>query len=366
MDKSHATGLLIQETVKLENVELYNQTMGLGLESTRPQGVLGMGLAASVSTMFQSDPNIQPFTYPTIIDNLVSQGLIDKPVFSMYLNALENERGTVLFGGLDTAMFYDELVTMPMLAVGSQTTPIGYFVQLQNFSAVGLNTVQGGELKVLLDSGSTLTTLPDAWLEPIQAHLNVQGSPKIGGKGWVDCAMGQKHGNIKLAFHFVGKTIYVPMSAMIYRLPLSSDDKDILHKEIPDSKTWSDICHFGLSSADTKTNFSILGDTFLRNAYVVHDLENLRIGLAQAHTNSTPSYKVTEIKGGIPAATGSPVPASITQGDDNPLPTDPVPQSTNNSSGNSTSGDKHNSATGSNVSFFSSVLAAVLISALAL
>jgi hypothetical protein len=50
----------------------------------------------------------------------------------------------------------------------------------------------------------------------------------------------------------------------------------------------------------------ILGDTFLRNAYVVYDLVNNRIGLAQSNVNSTSSNVVT-----FPSV-GAPIPSATT------------------------------------------------------
>lgn len=370
-DETNVTGLMIQESVTINGVVLVNQTMGLALNSTEPRSLMGLGFDTGVSTLDEADPDVQPYKYPTVIDNLVSQGFIKKPVFSMYLNSLEDRQGNILFGGVDTDKFYDELVTMPIVAFGDQSNKngsAGYSVQLQNLSAIGLDTVSGGSLQALMDSGTTQTLIPSAWLKPIISHFEVEADSA--GNTWLDCAMAQKHGNIKLAFQFVGKTIYVPMSTMIWRQTLSSSDTAGIHKDIPDSKSWSSICTFGLGSSDgkdaTDEGTGVFGDTFMRNAYVVHDLENFRVGLAQSHQNST-TEKIVEVsdQGGIPSATGSPLPASFTQGNDTPLATNPVASPTSDN-GNGTSGDKGNSAAGSNLNVLGSILAAVLVSAIVL
>lgn len=362
-DQTNVTGLMIMESVTIDGMTLHNQTTGLATNSTETRGILGLGLDAGESTVSGTD--VPPYTYPTVIDNLVKQGIISKPVFSMYLNSLTNPHGNLLFGGVDTSKFYDELVTMPLIPFAGEVNITGYSVQLENFTALGLDTVQGGKLEALLDSGTSQTLIPQAWLDPITQHLGVEQDPRSDdGTTWVDCAMAQKHGNIKLVFQFVGKAIYVPMSTMVWRQTLSDADKNGIRNAIPDSKNWSDICTFGLAASDgplgTGAGTGILGDTFMRNAYVVHDLENLKVGLAQASTNSTGEDIVNvPDQGGIPAATGSPIPASVTQGNDNPLPTDPIPPQSTSGSGNESSAAS--SAVGSSRAIVVSFVAAFIV-----
>ncbi|KAJ5966050.1 hypothetical protein N7481_012764 [Penicillium waksmanii] len=62
-------------------------------------------------------------------------------------------------------------------------------------------------------------------------------------------------------------------------------------------------CIFGIAPAGSST--AVLGDTFLRSAYVVYDLANNQISLANTHFNSTKN-NVLEIGTGtdsVPSAT---------------------------------------------------------------
>jgi hypothetical protein len=64
------------------------------------------------------------------------------------------------------------------------------------------------------------------------------------------------------------------------------------------------VCILGIGPAGNSV--AVLGDTFLRSAYVVYDLANNEISLAQTNFNST-SENIQEIqKGtdGVPNATG--------------------------------------------------------------
>lgn len=57
----------------------------------------------------------------------------------------------------------------------------------------------------------------------------------------------------------------------------------------------------GISDAAGST--AVLGDTFLRSAYVVYDLQNNQISLAQTDFNATSSNVVEITASGVPGAT---------------------------------------------------------------
>ena len=58
----------------------------------------------------------------------------------------------------------------------------------------------------------------------------------------------------------------------------------------------------------------MLGDTFLRSAYVVYDIANNEISLAQTDFGSTRSDDVLEISGTVPGATAVSNPATSAVG----------------------------------------------------
>jgi hypothetical protein len=83
----------------------------------------------------------------------------------------------------------------------------------------------------------------------------------------------------------------------------------------PPSHFTSRACVFGIQSTALFTaagtikqqpNFTLLGDTFLRSAYVVYDLSHHQIGLAQANLNSSSSTIIELSSSGtsLPRVTG--------------------------------------------------------------
>jgi len=72
---------------------------------------------------------------------------------------------------------------------------------------------------------------------------------------------------------------------------------------------WDEVCIFGMADVTNfgykGDSFTLLGDTFLRSAYVVYDLANEQLGLAQANLGSNETDiveiargdKLPEVKG---------------------------------------------------------------------
>ena len=160
--------------------------------------------------------------------------------------------------------------------------------------------------------GSTLTYLPNT--DAIYSALNIQYSQQDGA-AFSSCNLANE--NITLDFTFTSPTISVPISELV--LSIDSVEEG---REYPNyaggsytSGASDGICMFGIAPSQGTT--AVLGDTFLRSAYVVYDLANNEISLAQTNFNSTSSH-VVEIGSGtssVPDATSvtSAIEASVSQ-----------------------------------------------------
>lgn len=69
-------GDYINDTVTIGGEKITGQQLGLALDTVRPAGIMGLGFSKNVASGSQ---------YPTIVDNMVSQGLIDTPAYSLWL-----------------------------------------------------------------------------------------------------------------------------------------------------------------------------------------------------------------------------------------------------------------------------------------
>ncbi|KAK7432812.1 hypothetical protein QQZ08_000675 [Neonectria magnoliae] len=296
LDGRRIRGDYFNDTVVIDGKSIKRQQLGLATKSVRPTGIMGLGFAANVAADTQ---------YPTILDNMVSQGYIDTPAFSLYLNDLSASSGTILFGGIDQAKFVGKLTTLPLRPdfQSFSNNITSFTVQLDSLEVTGQDiNLDSLKADAILDSGSTICLLPDSQVQDIWEAFDVRTVTGLS-VPFVDCAYaGDKGDGISLDFTFSGKKINVPIDEMVIDSFASVQDQimsDPTLKEAFDG--WDSACMFGIASASdygvNDDRFALLGDTFLRSAYVVYDLANEQIGIAEANTNSNDS-DIVELKAG--------------------------------------------------------------------
>ncbi|KHO00201.1 Peptidase A1 [Metarhizium album ARSEF 1941] len=309
LDDQQITGDYFNDTVTIDGHEITNQQLGLALSSSRATGIVGLGFSANVATSNK---------YPTIVDNMVDQGIIAHPSFSLYLNGIDAQSGTILFGGIDSAKYLGSLASLPLRPMPNDrgTNVTSYAIAIKSLSATGVKVPPvAPESVAILDSGSTICLVPDSIANPIQDKFGVVTLQAQGGPATplIDCAWkGGKGKGAGLSFGFGGKTINVPIADMaVDNLP--EEAQQILKggDAPPVLRGWGRVCLFGLGGSRAygvrSDRFYLLGDTFLRSAYVAYDLANRQVGLAQSNVNATGSNVVEIQKGAksLPNVTGS-------------------------------------------------------------
>lgn len=157
-----------------------------------------------------------------------------------------------------------------------------------------------------MDSGTTITLLPDDVAEMVFEELGATVSQQLGAVV-VPCALGQNTGTLNYGFGGTGgPVIKVPLNELVLPLVLTNG-------RIPTYQNGQQACQLGIQAAGDLP--ILLGDTFLRSAYVVYDLVNNRIALANTDFNSTESNVVPFASSGapIPNATSAGSVAQVTQ-----------------------------------------------------
>lgn len=164
-----------------------------------------------------------------------------------------------------------------------------------------LNTPKGPQrlannvaLPVILDSGTTDTYLPDDLATTILNGVGAIQSQRSGGS-YVPCDLASRNASFSFGFGGDdGPVVTVDIGNFI--TPLEGQSGRPL--QFNDGTA---ACAFGLHAAGQDP--LLLGDSFLRSAYVVYDLENNQIGLAETIFNTTDT-DVTEFSGtDIPGVT---------------------------------------------------------------
>ncbi|KAI1800904.1 aspartic peptidase domain-containing protein [Daldinia bambusicola] len=302
VDGSGAEGDYIRDTFSIGGASIEHLQMGLAENSTINSGLLGIGFAANVAALTP---------YPNIMNLFQDQELIAIQAYSLYLDDLYAETGTILFGGLDTQKFIGKLKTVDIEPDRSGNYS-SFTVTLSSLTTTADNgTVTNytrSVVPVILDSGTTLTYVPYTMANRIYRAFGAVDDTSGTGLVYINCEH-LNNKNFTFDFQFGGKDgpiIRVPIDEMILDNVKAYIE---LGLDVP-SLPFDDVCSFGLQGSG---DYYLLGDTFLRSAYVVYDLTNKEIGLAQANLNSTESKIVEITESGIPDANGVASQVSATQ-----------------------------------------------------
>lgn len=279
--------------------------MGLAEQTDIPFGLIGVGYKsneASIQTINE--------TYPNLPVAMQSDGFIKTVAYSLWLNDLDASKGSILFGGIDTEKYHGNLASIDILknplaeAVVDFTVPL---TSVSGYSNSGSDEFGSSSLPIaaLLDSGTTLTYLPvdmtnQIWQEVGAAYLSQ------GDIGVVPCSLAKSKGFFSFGFAGPqGPRINVTMDELVLdeiqgvRFPFGK------HKNGPS-------CTFGIqaqpATTDGSPNIYLLGDTFLRSAYVVYDLVNNQVAIAPTKQNATASNVVPFPSMGAKIPSATPVP----------------------------------------------------------
>ena len=280
VDGTGSAGDYVSDDVTFGGVTLQNQQFGIGYTSTSQEGVLGIGYALNEVAVAYNGGS----TYNNIPKTMVANQLINVNAYSLWLNDLDASTGSILFGGVNTDKYTGELQSVPVI----QTQGV-YAEFIIALTAVGVNGTSGSLAKnvaypALLDSGSSLMYLPNDITQQIYDNVGAQYDSSQGA-AFVDCDLANSKSTID--FTFSSPTISVGMNELVIVAGIDKGEP---------------ICILGISPAGDST--PVLGDTFLRSAYVVYDLQNNEIALASTNFNSTSSHIVEFTAGsGIPDAT---------------------------------------------------------------
>ena len=251
---------------------------GVGTQATSPEGVLGVGFASNEAILQFPDEG----SYPNLVDQMVSQGTIGSQTYSLYLDNIDDSTGVILFGGIDTDKFTGTLSTFP---INTDATGVAsdFVITMTGMSLTTSGSTNGVgssslyPMSVLLDSGSSYMSLPTSLVEGIASSLNAQYSNQLGGYVLPNC--NQEFASGSLNFFFSGVQISLAMNEFIVNPTATNGEPFSYNNGQP-------VCMLGILPG-TVDNIAVLGDTFLRSAYVVYDLVPFLTLQAFSRSNST-------------------------------------------------------------------------------
>lgn len=274
-DDTSAIGIWGYDDVTISNVTVKDLSFAIANETSSDVGVLGIGLPGlEVTTQYG-------YTYQNLPLKLKADGIIAKSLYSLYLNTADAKAGSILFGAIDHAKYQGDLVTVKMMRTYSQ---ISYPVRIQvPVSKIDVESSSGSTTNILssttgvvLDTGSTLSYVFSDTLQLLGKALNGQYSNSVGAYV-VNCNLADSSRTVDIEFGG-NKTIKVPISDLVLQASKST-------------------CILGVMQQSSSSSYMLFGDNILRSAYIVYDLDDYEVSLAQVSYTNKESIEVIGASG---------------------------------------------------------------------
>lgn len=298
-DGSSAVGPFGRDVVCIGDVCLDNVQFGVAEEV-----VSTTGYAVGLMGVGYSENEATSTVYPNMPEVLKNAGVINSRLYSVYLND-ESSTGSILFGGIDTSRYTGDLATLNLLYdVG--TNAIDQFIT----TVTALNATVSGKTTSFFSGGSPgaaaydrndasqvvlLDTGSSAWSVTSSLYKSIaKAFPYIDSSGFCPCSYQNTGDSVSLQFGGA-VTINVPSREFIVPVYNATTNEPLLYDTKGDY-----ACAFMISEgASTGQGFLTLGDAILRSMYLVYDLDNGQVSIAQAKLNQTGSGSIVVVPSGV-------------------------------------------------------------------
>uniref|UniRef100_A0A8B9CWD5 pepsin A n=1 Tax=Anser brachyrhynchus TaxID=132585 RepID=A0A8B9CWD5_9AVES len=236
-------GVLAYDTVHVGNIQVSNQAIGLSKKEPGSflthhtfDGILGLAF-----------PSIASSGTVPIFDNMMSQGLVDKDLFSIYLSSRTGS--FVMLGGMDSSCFSGRLRWIPLSAETYWQIAVDRIIMRSRVVACPRGC------QAVIDSGTMLLAGPLRDVAAIQRHIGA--SEYTSGQVRISCRAKKSLPDVVFV---IGGTKLTALNLQIYL----------------------GYCKSGFESIAIPAELWILGEVFLRQYYSVFDRAHRRVGLAPA------------------------------------------------------------------------------------
>uniref|UniRef100_A0A8B9NQ23 pepsin A n=1 Tax=Accipiter nisus TaxID=211598 RepID=A0A8B9NQ23_9AVES len=240
------TGVLGYDTVTVAAIDVLNQIFGLA--ETEPgdffyyspfDGILGLAF-----------PSISSSGATPVFDNMMSEGLVAKDLFSVYLSRDGKKGSFVLFGGIDPSYTTNGITWIPLSA------ETYWQISMDRYVSIGGETVACSYgCQAIVDTGTSLLAVPNSALSNILSALGASSN------GAISCSAVNTLPDV--VFQINGNAFSVPPSAYVIEM--------------------DGYCVLGFQGMNVPTESGelwILGDVFIREYYVIFNRANNTVGLS--------------------------------------------------------------------------------------
>lgn len=305
-DRTSASGDWVKDTFELAGASI-PQFIFAAATQTDTDPVFGIGYPSNEA----SDTSLEnggEFEYDNVPIRLAKAGVINTPAYSLYLDSLQATTGSLLFGAVDTSKFSEKLALLSIIKDSpTDASPREFQVTLDAVDFGDSNALNVARL-ALLDSGTTLSYLPTTtyWTLFHSLGLYNTNDGAIASQSQLDK---WKSDGAAITYTFQGKKVNVPLTQLF----IADADTDGNQQYVTTNDGTQEAAYSWLvSDGGSDSGQLILGDSFLRSAYVAYDLQNNLVALGQANYENTAENIVPISSGGIPSATKAPSAATWT------------------------------------------------------
>jgi hypothetical protein len=264
--------------ILLDNIRVHNQQLALitsesdGFDDTI-DGIMGLAFG-SLSTSIASTK--------TVFENMMSQGLVERGVFGVWLGkASRGGGGEVIFGGIDMSKVEEGREGGGGLTWTKVTKAKYWQIDVENVYVDGRvlsvdgggdakgkkgkkdgerKKNKGGRMEAIMDTGTTLMIVPENLASAI--HQKIQGAREVGTSWALPCDLATSTSSTsKVELEIENKRFGIPFEDLV------REETDV-----------PGVCYSGIQSSTAR--FMIIGDVFIKNNYVVFDQEKRRVGIA--------------------------------------------------------------------------------------
>ncbi|TKA24351.1 hypothetical protein B0A50_06821 [Salinomyces thailandicus] len=292
VDETGASGDYFTDIVGLGGVNITKVTLAVANElegwDIPSPSVMGIGFDSNEAI------NEAGRLYKGILGHMLDQKLINSRAYSLWLDDLDAASGTILFGGYDTSKYVGNLTVLDIQPDAENANRKDVFnvawtsLSVNNASSSVNLTDASFKQAALLDSGTSLTYVPRDIFQKLATAFGAYQNETTG-MVIVPCETNKG----TLDFGFGGSTapvVSIPFSELAPKA-FDLDGRPLL------LESGKQACEFGLLPSDGPDDITF-GDTFLRSAYVVYDLDNKLIAMANSNFGADANTNTVEIQAG--------------------------------------------------------------------
>ncbi|KAL5866918.1 hypothetical protein ACKVWC_010810 [Pyricularia oryzae] len=236
-----------KDSISMSNssISLTNVIFGVATSSKDlNEGIMGLGYGDGVN-----------LRYNNMVDSLFLQNVTKSRAFSVALGSAEaSNSGVISFGGVDTKKFSGKLGQMPILGPQGKEEIRRYWVPMDSIAMSkngGNKTYSGGNIPIVIDSGSTLSYLPSSVVTAMAMDANALWNSE-GGVYFVKCDKMPADASFDFSFNNGSFRISVPWRNFFWN-------------------TGGNTCVLGAVPIKSGSVTALLGDSFMRSVYTVFD-----------------------------------------------------------------------------------------------